>query len=215
MIWAVLREHLRRVGPMLIALTAISAAMPVLSVRVLLGTGLAADSMLVLDGAASMAGFFPLLAGFTGLTIGMSAWQSDHDGGHIYALSLPIPRWHYALVRLAAAFLLVLPTLAAFALSATVVAAAIELPPGLHSYPLPLVVRFCASTIIAFSLFFALSSGSRKSGGWGLLVVIAAIILDGVYQNTAGIGYSPLFNFLLGTRSPTSFFLGQWSLVDV
>lgn len=215
MIWVVLREQLRRVGPMLIALTAIAAALPVLSVRMLLGTGFAADSMLVLAGAANIAGFFPLLAGFTGLTVGVSAWQSDHEGAHVYALSLPIPRWHYALVRLAAALLLVLPTLAGFALSATVVAAAIELPPGLHSYPLPLVVRFSAVTICAFSLFFAIASGSKRSSGWGILVLLSVIILDVAYQTSAGLGYSPLFNLLLGTRSPLSFFFGQWSLVDV
>jgi hypothetical protein len=133
----------------------------------------------------------------------------------VYALSLPIPRWHYALVRLAAAFLLVLPALVGFALSATIVAAAIELPPGLHSYPLPLVVRFCAVTIVAFSLFFAIASGSRKSSGWGILALVSVIILDVAYQTTSGSDYSPLFNLLLGTHSPLSFFFGQWSLVDV
>lgn len=215
MIWVVLREQLRRVGPMLIALTAIAAAMPVLSVRMLLGKGIAADSMLVLSGAADMAGWFPLLAGLVGMTVGVSAWQSDQEGGHVYALSLPIPRWHYALVRLAAAFLLLGPALAAFTLSATVVAAAIELPPGLHSYPLPLVVRFCASTIIAFSFFFAIASGDKKSSAWGFIVLLSVIIMDVAYQTSSGLGYSPLFNLLLGTNSPASFFLGQWSLVDV
>ena len=215
MLWAVLREQLRRIGPMLIALTAMAAALPVLSVRVLLGQGLVADSLLILAGANSVAPAFPLLAGIIGVTVAVTAWQSDHEGGHTYALSLPIPRWHYALVRLAAAFLLVVPTLVGFALSATIVAAAIELPPGLHSYPLWLVVRFCALTIVAFSFFFALASGSRKSSGWGLIAFFAVIIVDVAYQSGSGSDYSPLFNLLLGTRSPLSFLLGQWSLVDV
>lgn len=215
MLWVVLREQLRRIGPLLIALTAMAAALPVLSVRVLLGQGLAADSLLVLSGAASIAPAFPLVAGFIGVAVALSAWQSDHEGGHVYALSLPIPRWHYALVRLASAFLLVVPTLVGFALSATIVAAAVELPPGLHSYPLSLVVRFCALTIVTFSLFFALASGSKKSSGWGLLVLLAVIILDVAYQSGSGRDYSPLFNLLLGSHSPLSFFFGQWSLVDV
>ncbi|MEK6613006.1 MAG: hypothetical protein AABZ29_09505 [Gemmatimonadota bacterium] len=215
MLWVVLREQLRRIGPMLIALTAIAAALPVLSVRVLLGQGLAADSMLVLSAASSISPAFPMLAGFIGISVAVSAWQSDHLGGHVYALTLPIPRWHYALVRLAAALLLVVPALAGFALSATIVAAAIELPPGLHSYPLSLVVRFCASTIVAFSLFFAIASGSKKSSGWGLLALFAVVILDLAYQSASDSGYSPLFNLLLASRSPLSFFFGQWSLVDV
>ena len=70
-------------------------------------------------------------------------------------------------------------------------------------------------TIVAFSLFFAIASGSKKSSGWGLLVLLSVIILDLAYQSGSGSDYSPLFNLLLGTKSPLSFFLGQWSLVDV
>ncbi len=215
MLWVVLREQLRRIGPVLIALTALAAALPVLSVRVLLGEGLAADSMLVLSAAASVAPAFPLLAGFIGVTVAVSAWQADHVGGHVYALTLPIPRWHYALVRLAAAFLLVVPALVGFALSSAIVAAAIELPPGLHSYPLSLVVRFCAATIVTFSLFFALASASKESAGWGLVALFAVVLFDIAYQTSSGTGYSPLAELLLGTKSPLSFFFGQWSLVDV
>lgn len=215
MLWVVLREQLRRIGPLLIALTATATALPVLSVRVLLGQGLAADSMLVLSAAAGIAPAFPLLAFIIGIAVAVSAWQSDHVGGHVYALTLPIPRWHYALVRFAAAFLLVVPVLVGFALSAAVVAAAIELPPGLHSYPLSLVVRFCAATIVAFALFFALGSAGKESAGWGLGALIAVVFLDIAYQAGSGSDYSPLFNLLLGTKSPLAFFFGQWSLVDV
>ncbi len=215
MLWVVLREQLRRIGPLLIALTAMAAALPVLSVRVLLGQGLAADSMLVLSAAAGIAPAFPLLAFIIGITVAVSAWQSDHAGGHVYALTLPIPRWHYALVRFAASFLLVVPVLVGFALSAAVVAAAIELPPGLHSYPLSLVVRFCAATIVVFSLFFALASGSRESAGWGLVALFAVVILDVAYQTSSGADFSPLAELLFGTKSPLAFFFGQWSLVDV
>ena len=215
MLWVVLREQLRRIGPLVIALTATAAALPVLSVRVLLGQGLAADSMLVLSAAAGLAPAFPLFAFIIGITVAVSAWQSDHVGGHVYALTLPIPRWHYALVRFAAAFLLVVPVLVGFALSAAVVAAAIELPPGLHSYPLSLVVRFCAATIVAFALFFALGSGSKESAGWGLGALFVIVFLDIAYQAGSGSDYSPLFNLVLGSKSPLAFFFGQWSLVDV
>lgn len=215
MLGAVLREQLKRVGPMLIALTAIAAAMPALSVRTMFGKGIAADTMLVLSGAAALSPAFPLLAGFIGITMALSAWQPDHDGGHVYALALPLPRWHYALLRLAAAFLLLLPAIGMLSLSATIVAAAVELPPGLHTYPLALSVRFGAATIVAFALFFAIASGSRKSSAWGLLILASAFIADLALQMTMKSDYSPLFNLLLGTNSPLALFLGQWSLVDV
>ncbi len=215
MLNVIVREHLRRVGPLLIALAAIAAALPVLSVRAVFGHGLAVDSMRVLSTAAGMSPYFPLLAFIIGLAIAMTAWNADHDGGHVYALSLPIPRWHYALLRLGAGLLLLVPAFTALALSATIVTAAVELPPSIHAYPLALTIRFCATTLVTFSLFFSIAAGSKKSAAWGLLAIFIVLIADSLYQASTGSSYSPLFDVLLASRSPFSFFFGQWSLVDV
>jgi hypothetical protein len=162
-----------------------------------------------------MSAYFPILAFIVGLTVSMTAWSADHEGGHVYALALPIPRWHYALLRFGAGLLLLLPALGALALSAILIAAAVELPPGIHAYPLALTVRFTGTTLVTFSLFFAIASGSKKSAMWGLLIVFAALVTDTIYQLSTGETYSPLFELLLGSRSPFAFFFGQWSLVDV
>lgn len=215
MLIVILREHLRRIGPILLVLTALAAALPALSVRAVFGRGLAVDSMLVLSTAAGTSPFFPLLAFVVGLFIALTAWSTDHEGGHVYALSLPIPRWHYALLRLGAGFVLLLPAIGALALSATIVTAAVELPPSIHAYPLALSIRFFATTLVIFSLFFALAAGSKRSAAWGLLAIFLLLVADSMYQVSAGSDYSPLFNLLLAARSPLSFFFGQWSLVDV
>src|SRR5712692_2265486 len=45
---------------------------------------------------------YPLLAAAVALLMGLTAWGPDHRGRHVYALSLPVPRWHYALLRFGA-----------------------------------------------------------------------------------------------------------------
>ena len=45
---------------------------------------------------------YPVLATMIALFMAMTAWSADHRGRHVYALSLPIPRWHYALQRFGA-----------------------------------------------------------------------------------------------------------------
>ncbi|HKE91552.1 MAG TPA: hypothetical protein VKB45_14555, partial [Gemmatimonadales bacterium] len=45
---------------------------------------------------------YPLLAGAVGLVVALTAWSADHRGRHIYALSLPIPRWNFVLLRFGA-----------------------------------------------------------------------------------------------------------------
>lgn len=215
MLTVILREHLRRIGPMLLAVTVIAAALPALSVRAVFGRGLAVDSMLVLNTAVGASAYFPLVAFVVGLLVAMTAWSADHDGGHVYALSLPIPRWHYALLRLGAGFILLLPAVGALALSATIVTAAVELPPSIHAYPLALSIRFFATTLITFSLFFAIAAGSKSSAAWGLLTIFLLLLADSMYQMSLGSDYSPLFNLLFSANSPLSFFFGRWSLVDV
>src|SRR6266511_1301366 len=56
---------------------------------------------------------YPLLATGIALAIAMTAWGADHRGRHVYALSLPLPRWNFALQRFGAGIvLLIAPALA-------------------------------------------------------------------------------------------------------
>ena len=36
--------------------------------------------------------FFPILATIVGVVVAINAWSGDHTAGHVYALSLPLPR---------------------------------------------------------------------------------------------------------------------------
>src|SRR5512141_548229 len=45
---------------------------------------------------------YPVLATAIALMVAMTAWTADHRGHHVYALALPVPRWHYALQRFGA-----------------------------------------------------------------------------------------------------------------
>lgn len=215
MLGVMVREQLRRQGVLLITTLAIAAALPALSVRALFGQGVAVEAFMLMQAAGLASPIFPLLAIFLGVAMGTGAWQQDHESGHVYALSLPLPRWHYALLRLAAGFTLILPAVLVLALSATIISAAIEVPPGLHTYPWPLTVRFFATTVVAYTTVFAMASGGRRTAGWAVLGLFVAVFIDVGFQSRFELEYSPLFNFLLGTHSPLSFFAGQWTLVDV
>src|SRR3989304_771772 len=74
---------------------------------------------------------YPVLATALGLVVALSAWGADHRGRHVYALSLPLPRWQYALLRLGTGLLLLaVPALAVW-LGGLVASAAVIIPPGL------------------------------------------------------------------------------------
>src|SRR3954463_15223225 len=45
---------------------------------------------------------YSLLAAGTGLLVALAAWSHDHRGRHVYALSLPVTRARYALLRFTA-----------------------------------------------------------------------------------------------------------------
>src|SRR5881409_245665 len=59
---------------------------------------------------------YPVLAAALGLLVAIATWAPDHRGRHIHALSLPLPRWRYVLLRFSSgATLLALPILAVLA----------------------------------------------------------------------------------------------------
>lgn len=208
-------EQLRRIGPFLIALCAMAAALPVLSCSGLLAGGVASESFAVLEAAGRVSMYYPMLSCAVGLIIGPAGWQTDQEHGHVYALSLPIPRWHYALLRLTTGVLLVLPVVAALSLSALLTSALVALPPGLQTYPLPLSLRFAATSLVTFSTMFMLASASSRSFLIGAGVLFAAFVADSWFAASNQLDYSVIAELLFGTRSPFSFFMGVWTLIDV
>src|SRR5204863_855618 len=173
---------------LIVALGSIAAfALPIVSVQ---GAARADSSPLqageLLQAVQSWGTLYPVLAAALGLLVAIATWAPDHRGRHIHALTLPVPRWRYVLLRFAAgAVLLAAPILAVFAGASLAVLFA-TIPAGLQAYPLALTLRFALAVLVAFALFFAISAGTARTAGI-VLAAIAAVILVQVVANIANL----------------------------
>jgi hypothetical protein len=178
----------------------------------------------VTDGAAVFGLTFPIVAAIAGAILGLSAWSWDHRQDHVYALSLPLPRWKYSALKFGGGTILVGATTLVFAAGATVSAVLANLPAGLHAYPGTLSVHFLIATQTAFALLFALASGTMRTTTVLLgcvigLAVFGVPLLDFLGNFWAPIGEFDLGRFayavLLENDGPLSIFTGNWMLFDV
>lgn len=178
---------------------------------------------LLLDQLGLWLPLFPGLAALTG-TLALAVWQWDHRTGHVYALSLPLERWRYALLKLGAGAVLVAVVAAAFWVGALLATGFLELPEGLRAYPTTLAFRFLLTALLFYAILFALAAGSVRTA---LLVagsVIVALIagelvvrfLDGLYPSLQGWSFvGAVFERLSGWPGPFHVLTGNWMLVDV
>jgi hypothetical protein len=160
---------------------------------------------------------YPLLATALGLLMAIAAWAPDHRGRHIHALTLPLARWRYVLLRFGAGFVLLAAPIAAVLIGSSLAVLTATLPPGLQAYPIALAMRFAFAVFVAYAVFFAVSAGTARTAGI-ILGVIAAVILVQVVASIANIDLN-LFGvaqtvLLLGP-GPLAVFTGRWMLVDV
>jgi hypothetical protein len=145
------------------------------------------------------------------------AWSYDHRLRHVYALSLPIPRWRYVILRFCAGLLLLaLPVVALFAGTETV-ALNSAVPNTLHAYPIAVTLRFAFATLVAYAVFFAISSATAKTAGY-ILGTLATVLVAQVFLGSAGsqvnvVGY--LVDIVLATPGLLAVFNGRWMLIDV
>src|SRR5256712_7417707 len=139
----------------------------------------------LLRAVQSWGGLYPVPAAALGLLVAIATWAPDHRGRHVHALSLPLPRWRYVLLRFGSGVtLLVGPILAVLggALLATTLA---SIPVGLQGYPLALALRFAMSVLVAYAVFFAVSAGAAPAPRM-LVGVVAAPIVPHVLSTVAG-----------------------------
>jgi hypothetical protein len=120
---------------------------------------------------------FPMLAAAIGGTLALSAWNWDHQHKHVWALSLPLARWEYAMLKMGAGAVLAMLPVAALWLGAHIAAASIELPTGLNAYPNQLALRFALATLVAYSVLFAMAAGTIKTTVWIVSCVIGFTFL--------------------------------------
>jgi hypothetical protein len=210
-----------RWGRVLVATCVVAGfAIPVFSVRNAGGGSWNGPMWNALDLLASMQSYGPiyvLLAGFAGIALSTSAWAPDHAGRHVYALSLPLARWHYVLLRYGSGVVLLVPVSLALWIGALVASVSTPLPTGLHAYPGALALRFALASVLSFSVIFAVASGTKRSAGYALAVLLGLVLADlliSLFGGTPVVIESTL-GWLFSSSGVFGIFTGRWMLIDV
>jgi len=198
--------------------TVVAFAIPVLSVQ---GTTQSSASPLrtgeILRLVQSWGVLYPALAGALGLLVAMATWAPDHRGRHVHALSLPLPRWRYVLLRFGAGLVLLAPPVAALFTGAVLATRLTVIPAGLEAYPVALTIRFAIAVVVAFAIFFAISAGTTRTAGV-ILATLGAIIAVQILASAADIHLdllTPLQIAMQNWPGPLAIFTGRWMLIDV
>lgn len=167
---------------------------------------------------------YPMLATAIGMTLALTSWNWDHQMKHVHALSLPLARWEYVLLKMGAGIVLCLVPSAALWAGAHLASASVSLPEGLRAYPNALAVRFFLAIVVSYAALFAAAAGTVKT----TLRVVTALIVGLFLAGTVPGLLAPLFpslddvrlsetiyRALVETPGPFSVFTGTWSLIDV
>lgn len=210
----------------LVMLLPLCLALPILSLRVArmaVEKGESVSSAVeMLVAAESSVVVFPVLAVIVGATIALCAWMWDHRTHHIYALSLPIERWRYVLMKMGAGALVLLVPTAAILIGA-VIATSGALPDGIHRYPFAFTMRFLLASLVCYALTFAFASGTMRT----TVYVLSGLVVLLVFGSAISEYLSSAFGFALADPSeifidalgswpgPFSVFSGNWMLIDV
>lgn len=160
---------------------------------------------------------YPVLAAALGLLVAITSWAPDHRGRHVHALTLPLPRWRYVLLRFAAGTTMLAAPIIGVCAGALVATAAATLPPGLQGYPLGLALRFALAVLVAYALFFAISAGTARTAGI-ILTAIALVVAVQIIASVANPDWDVMGHvqvLLLNWPGPLAVFTGRWMLIDV
>lgn len=199
---------------MLLLLAIASFALPVVSLKASLGSR--SESLFIASMQAWSVGYSIIAAGL-GLVMAILSWSYDHRLRHVYALSLPVARWRYVLMRFACGFVLLgLPILALF-VGTEIVAFSSYVPTTLHAYPFALTLRFAFASFVAYAVFFAISSATARTAGYILGALATLIVLQLVVSSAGGranfVEY--LVDAVLASPGLLAVFNGRWMLIDV
>ena len=201
----------------ILAATLAAFSLPLLSMR---DAARALDQMNARELLTRMQGFgifYALTAAFIGLVVAAMAWNADHVGRHVYALSLPIERWRYVAMRFVAGAVTLLPVGVALWIGGVVAVSARVVPAGLESHPGGLAVRFALAALVSYALFFAISSGTRRTAGIFLAMLGALICLEmiGEASDLPLRPFTVLIDLLVHQSGTLGVFNGSWMLIDV
>lgn len=218
--------HWKQIKVALIPFTIAAFGLPLVSVQGMGGNS-AAEGLSAFDylmASQLWVAAFPMLAGAVGITLALSAWNWDHQLGHVYALSLPVPRWRYAMLKMGAgALLAALPALGFWA-GAHMAAASITLPEGLHAYPNALALRFFLAELVSYALLFAMAAGTVRTALVILTACFVFLFVGGSLNGFLGREFEyfqdvnvvkAVVDVLTGPHGPFEVFSGSWMLIDV
>lgn len=159
---------------------------------------------------------YPIAATVLGLLLGTTAWSMDHRGGHVYALTLPLPRWQFTAFRLLAGAAMLLVVGLIFWIGAVLAVTTASVPLALKAYPNALAGRFLLASIVAYTAFFAIASSTPRVAGMLLgaaaLVAAAQFVPRLVGAEVDVIG--PLLDLASSVAGPLGVFTGRWMLID-
>jgi hypothetical protein len=214
---AILTTQWKWTRGILLAATCLTFALPMLSMRLSERALAEMNARTLLATVESFGVNYAMVAALVGLLIAAMSWTADHSGRHVYALSLPVERWKYVAMRFGAgATTLAVPVLALW-IGALVALASVELPPGLHTHPTGLALRFALALLLSYAVFFAISSGTKRTAGI-LLAALAGLMLFEMFRETVGVRSSPLLWFIEAVISAPGLFgvfNSRWMLIDV
>lgn len=160
---------------------------------------------------------YPVLAAALGLLVAIASWAPDHRGRHVQALSLPLARWRYVLLRFGAGAALLAPAILAVAAGALLATWSATIPTGLQAYPVALAIRFALAVLVAYAVFFAVSAGTARTAGI-ILGLIGGLILVQIIAGVANLDLDltgKLQVVVLNWPGPLAIFTGRWMLIDV
>jgi FtsH-binding integral membrane protein len=160
---------------------------------------------------------YATFAGAVGLLVAWLAWASDHRGHHVYALTLPVARWRYVLLRFGAGVVFLIPIVVALGIGSVLATSTNVVPEGLHAYPMALTLRFAFAALVAFAIFFAISAASARSAAV-ILGAICAVLVVEFLTDAMGLGWHVglhAVDFLMVYPGILSVFSGRWTLIDV
>jgi hypothetical protein len=204
--------------------------LPLLTVQgTLPASGEAADASvraaLLLGQIQVWAPLFPILATLTGVTVALSAWNWDHRGNHVYALTLPLSRSRYVIMKMGAGVLLLLLPALTFWLGCVAATSTLGVPEGLRAYPSAVAFRFLLASLSLYAVFFALAAGTLRTALWVFGAFVALAVLGGIVPAFLAQTFFPGlegWSFLdwfvrASTEWPGPFevLTGSWMLVDV
>lgn len=219
--------HWKQIKVALIPFVIAAFALPLLSIQ---GMGSAGDlegataAYVILASGQVWLPVFPVLAVSIGVTLALSSWNWDHQLNHVYALSLPLPRWEFTMLKMGAGVVLAMLPAAGFWAGAHLAAASVTLPAGLHAYPDALALRFFLSILLSYAAFFALAAGTVKTTVGVASVLFLFLVVGGSVSGFLGnfFGFFQETNVVqavvdLATSShgPLEVFFGSWTLIDV